>query len=144
MDRIEDCISFLVGKAAQRVTRRARDLLAPHGVTPVQYAVLKVLAGSEGLSGMEIGARLVMDSASVTGILDRLETAGLAERRADPKDRRAQRIVTTERAEGLIAALDAAMDQLNEEAAGMLGGQDKTVRRGLRALGEEKRWVHDV
>ena len=54
MDRIEDCISFIVGKTAQQVTRRARELLAPFGVTPVQYAVLKVVCDAEALSGVDI------------------------------------------------------------------------------------------
>ena len=33
VERIEDCASFLLGKAAQAASRRARELLAPHGVT---------------------------------------------------------------------------------------------------------------
>jgi hypothetical protein len=36
MDQIEDCISFIVGKAAQQVGRRAREKLEAHGVTPTQ------------------------------------------------------------------------------------------------------------
>ena len=47
MDRIEDCIAFIVGKAAQQVARRARDKLEPHGVTPTQYAALKVLSDAD-------------------------------------------------------------------------------------------------
>ena len=144
MDRIEDCISFMVGKAAQQVTRRARDLLAPFGVTPVQYAVLKVLSGTDGLSGREIGARMVLDSASVTGVIDRLEALGFAERRPDPNDRRAHRIVATARAAGLVETMDRAMDRLNAEAAAILGGQTGGVLRGLKALGDEGKWAGHV
>lgn len=144
MDRIEDCISFLIGKAAQQVTRRARELLAPFGVTPVQYAVLKTLSGTEGISGAEIGARMVLDSASVTGVVDRMESLGLVERRADPRDRRAQQIVATERAKDLVAPMDAAMDRLNAEAITVLGRKDRAFLQRLRQLGEEKRWKGHV
>lgn len=144
MDRIEDCISFMVGKAAQQVTRRARELLAPFGVTPVQYAVLKVLAGTEGMSGAEIGARMVLDGASVTGVVDRLEALGLLERRADPKDRRTLRIVATPRADDLMAAMDSAMDRLNAEAVAVLGRKDSEFFQRLRQLGDEKRWKGHV
>ena len=144
MDRIEDCISFMGGKAAQQVTRRARELLAPFGVTPVQYAVLKVLSGTDGMSGAEIGARMVLDGASVTGVVDRLEALGFLERRADPKDRRTLRIVTTRRADDLIAAMDSAMDRLNAEAVAVLGGKDSEFLQRLRQLGQEKRWKGHV
>ena len=141
---MEDCISFVVGKAAQQVTRRARELLGPFGVTPVQYAALKVLSGSEGMSGAEIGARMVLDSASITGVVDRLETLGLVKRRPDSKDRRVHRIVATPRAEELIGSLDSAMDQLNAEASAVLGGHDGDFFQRLRQLGDEKGWKRDV
>jgi MarR family transcriptional regulator, organic hydroperoxide resistance regulator len=43
MERIDECISFLAGKAAQAVSRLARERLEPFGITPVQYAVLQAL-----------------------------------------------------------------------------------------------------
>jgi len=144
LDRIEDCISFMVGKAAQQVTRRARELLAPFGVTPVQYAVLKVLSETDGMSGAEIGARMVLDAASVTGVVDRLEAQGLLERRPDPKDRRTRQIVATRRADDLIAAMDSAMDRLNAEAVAILGRKDSEFFQRLRQLGDEKRWKGHV
>ena len=136
MDRIEDCISFLVGKAAQQIARRARDKLAPHGVTPVQYAVLHALWEQEGRSGAEIGARLSIDSATATGVIDRLEAAGLLLRRADPEDRRVHRLFLTGRGRSLRAPLDAAMDGLNAEVwAGMGRAEAAALRASLRRLG---------
>ena len=144
MDRIEDCISFVVGKAAQQVTRRARELLAPFGVTPGQYAVLKVLADAEALSGAEIGKRMQLDSASVTGVLDRMESQGLAERRPDPKDRRAQLVAATAKARQLLPRLDKEMDRLNAEADAAMGGDRAQLQSSLRRLGTEANWSRDV
>jgi DNA-binding MarR family transcriptional regulator len=134
MDRIEDCISFLVGKAAQATTRRARELLAPHGVTPPQYAVLSVLWEEDGRTLTELAGRLVLDSATTTGLADRLEAAALVERRADAEDRRVSRLVLTRQGRGLRRSLDAAMDRLNAEAAELLGSDAARLRALLRRL----------
>ena len=144
MDHVEDCISFIIGKAAQQVTRRARQLLAPHGVTPVQYAVLKALSEADGASGAELGARLVLDSASVTGVADRLETLGLVERRADAEDRRIHRLFLTNSGAALREPMDTAMDRLNAEAAQVVGGQAEELKQALHDLGNRNEWSENV
>jgi DNA-binding MarR family transcriptional regulator len=136
MDRIESCISFLAGKAAQQITRRARERLAPYEVTPVQYAILRVLWERDGQSGAELSARLVIDSATITGLLDRLEGARLVERRPDGEDRRVNRVHLTARGRALRAPLDAEMDALNAEVAAELGDRAPALREMLRQLGQ--------
>jgi MarR family transcriptional regulator, organic hydroperoxide resistance regulator len=69
MERIEECISFLLGKAYQQVQQAAKGRLAPHGVTPVQYALLRVIWERDGQTGAELGERLQLDSATITGLL---------------------------------------------------------------------------
>lgn len=137
MDRLEDCISFLIGKAQQQVTKASREALAPHGVTPVQFAILKVLWERNGLNGAELCVRLVLDSATVTGLIDRMETAGLLERRADPGgDRRMSRVYLTRKGAQLEAPLDAAMDRVNKQFVSLLG-RDRAANlwRDLETLG---------
>jgi MarR family transcriptional regulator, organic hydroperoxide resistance regulator len=135
MDQIEDCISFIVGKAAQQVARRAREKLEPHGVTPTQYAVLKVLADADGQTGAELGARLGIDSATTTGVADRLAANGLLERRPDPQDRRLQRLFLTAKAQARQPSLDREMDQLNREVESELDADASRLRSRLRQLG---------
>ena len=77
MDQIEDCLSFYLGKAYQRVTQSAKQRLAPYGVTPVQYALLKVLWEHDHQSGAQLGERLQLDSATMTGLLDRALARGV-------------------------------------------------------------------
>jgi MarR family transcriptional regulator, organic hydroperoxide resistance regulator len=138
MDRIEDCIAFIVGKAAQQVARRARDKLEPHGVTPTQYAVLKVLADADGQTGAELGGRLGIDSATTTGVADRLAANGLLERRPDPQDRRLQRLFLTPEARSRQPALDREMDQLNREVESELDADASRLWSRLRQLGAGK------
>ena len=139
MDRVENCISFLVGKAAQQIARRAREKLSAWGVTPPQYAVLRVLWEQDGQPGAAIGARLAIDSATITGVIDRLEDTGLLERRADGGDRRVHRLFLTGRGRELQAPLDAAMDRLNAEIEAELGGQAPALWKSLRRLGEARK-----
>ena len=131
MDRIEDCLSFYLGKAYQRVTQSAKLRLSAYGVTPPQYALLKVLWEQDDQSGAELGERLVLDSATMTGLLDRLEHAGLVERRAHATDRRINRVVLTVRGRKLQVPLDREMDQLNQDFLGELPPESVKLLRNL-------------
>ncbi|QSQ18799.1 MarR family transcriptional regulator [Pyxidicoccus parkwayensis] len=139
MERIEDCINFLAGKAYQQLNQEAKRRLAEFGVTPPQYAVLKVLWQQDGQSGAAIGERLVLDSATVTGLIDRLSGAGLIERRADPEDRRVNRLYLTRSGRALQAPLDREMDEMNEKVFARLGLRDaQKLRELLAKLGQER------
>lgn len=136
MERIEECLSFLLGKAYQQVNQDAKRRLAPYGVTPVQYALLRVLWERDDRSGAAIGERLQLDSATITGVLDRLERAGLVARRADPRDRRVNRIVLTARGRAAQAGLDREMDALNAAWFGRLSAGDaERLRAALAEMG---------
>jgi MarR family transcriptional regulator, organic hydroperoxide resistance regulator len=100
----------------------------------VQYAVLQVLWERDGQSGAEIGSRLVLDSATITGVLDRLEKLGLVGRTADVGDRRVNRIVLTVQGQTRRAALQVAMDGLNANVVAHLGSEAPAVRELLRKL----------
>ena len=133
MDQIEDCLSFYLGKAYQRVTQSAKQRLAPYGVTPVQYALLKVLWEQDHQSGAELGERLQLDSATMTGLLDRLEQAGLIERKAHATDRRVNRVALTARGRDLQAPLDREMDQMNQDFLGEFPPEAAKLLRDLLA-----------
>src|SRR5258708_7393996 len=120
MEHIEHCISFLLGKAYQQVNQAAKRRLAPYGVTPVQYALLQVLWEQEGKpmaadnlgscqggqSGAELGERLQLDAATITGVLDRLEHAQLVERRPHATDRRVNSVFLTAKGRDLRTPLE--------------------------------------
>src|SRR6266849_6370632 len=133
MEQIEDCLSFYLGKAYQRVTQSAKQRLAPYGVTPVQYALLKVLWEHDQQSGAELGERLLLDSATMTGLLDRLEHAGLIERKAHATDRRVNRVVLTVRGRDLQTPLDREMDQMNQDFLGEFPPEAAKLLRDLLA-----------
>lgn len=139
MKSIDDCISFLSGKAAQAIFREARDALAPFGITPVQYAALQVLWESDGRTGAEIGARLVLDSATITGVLDRLEKLEMIERFPDDSDRRINRIHLTRKGKARRIPLQKAMNELNTRVNAHFGSESGPMRRMLRDLASYQR-----
>jgi DNA-binding MarR family transcriptional regulator len=143
MEHIEDCLSFYLGKASQRVTSVAKQRLAPYGVTPGQYALLKVLWERDGQSGAEIGERLLLDSATMTGLLDRLEHAGLIERKAHATDRRINQVVLTDRGRELQGPLDREMEQMNQDFLGVFSPENvMLLREMLTSLTEWKPQEH--
>lgn len=135
---LEDCVVFLIGKAHQRVYQISKAELQQHGVTPVQYALLRLLWEKDGQHGAELGERLRLDSATITGLLDRLTHSELVERRPDPRDRRMNRIYITEKGRTLEKKLKKEMEDINrmiladftQEEADML--KDMLSRLGLQ------------
>jgi DNA-binding MarR family transcriptional regulator len=134
MENIDDCISFLTAKAAQSVARVSRERLTPHGITPVQYAVLQVLWEKDGRNAAELCTRLAIDSATVTGVLDRLEKLELIQRRPDPTDRRVNRLYLTREARRRRALLQAVMDGVNGEVTRAFGAHAPQLWESLRRL----------
>jgi DNA-binding MarR family transcriptional regulator len=139
MNQLEDCISFLLGKAYQQVSQAARQQLAPYGVTPIQYAVLDLLWERDAQSSAELGGRLQLDSATMTGVLDRLGQTGLIERRSDSHDRRVNRVFLTPQAQALEEPLKRVADALNDEFFGRFDKKDADrLREMLIILGNVK------
>lgn len=93
--RLDDQICFALYGALQAMTRAYRPHLEPFGLTYPQYLVLLVLWERPGLSVKEIGARLVLDSGTLTPLLKRLEAAGYVRRARDKADERVVRIDVT-------------------------------------------------
>ena len=136
MQRLEDCLSFVLDKAAQTVARRLREHLAPHGVTPVQYAMLNLLWERDGQSAAELGTRLLLDSATLTGIIDRLQAAALVSRQPDPEDRRVNRVFLTGSARALYPTLDQEVDRVNQVFVAKLGKGSAAFSGQLRKIAE--------
>lgn len=71
------------------------DRLRAIGLSAAQCQVLTMLREREGMTQKEIGARLYVTKGNVSGLIDRLEVAGLVERRALPADKRSHALHLT-------------------------------------------------
>ena len=93
-----DCPYYLITRATRSVTAQLRKGLADRGagnVKPAYLGVLMSLWQADGLKANELARRAGLEPSTMTGLLDRMERDGLLERRADPHDRRANRIHLT-------------------------------------------------
>ncbi|MDO4724838.1 MAG: MarR family transcriptional regulator [Comamonadaceae bacterium] len=79
------------------IDRDCAARLAPHGLSEGRFVLLFLLDAAEGaaLAPNALAEQAGISRATVTGLLDGLERAGLIERQPDAHDRRALRIVLT-------------------------------------------------
>jgi MarR family transcriptional regulator, organic hydroperoxide resistance regulator len=90
-------LCFPLYAATRAVTRAYGALLAGTGLTYPQYLALLALWGADGpLTVGELGARLRLDSGTLTPLLKRLESAGHVTRSRDAADERRVRIAVTD------------------------------------------------
>ena len=82
-------LCFPLYSATRAVTRAYAELLAESGLTYPQYLTMLALWGAtDPLTVGELGARLQLDSGTLTPLLKRLEARGIVTRRRDPVDER--------------------------------------------------------
>ncbi len=77
-------------RTADLARRRITTVIEPHGLTPQQFNVLRILrgAGPDGLPTLEVANRMIEQAPGITRLLDRLEAKELIKRHRCPKDRR--------------------------------------------------------
>lgn len=77
---------------------------ARFGLSPVKFNALVQLhyAGDDGLPLSELGEKMLVTGANITGLVDRLERDGLVYRGNDLRDRRIVRAKVTPRAKDLL------------------------------------------
>ncbi|MBL8780634.1 MAG: MarR family transcriptional regulator [Alphaproteobacteria bacterium] len=108
-------ILYLLNDVARLIRTRADQRARTHGMTRAQWVILSRLERQPGLSQNEIAAIVEVEPITVARLVDRLESAGLVERRADPKDRRVWRLHLTPAAEPELRELKKHKAALREE-----------------------------
>jgi DNA-binding MarR family transcriptional regulator len=103
-----------------RVGRQMEQIFAKRGVSTAQFDVLMALQHGEGITQQELANRLLVTKGNVCGLIDRMETAGWVERRADPDDRRANRLYLTDEGRQRIAVTFPDHKTLVDETLGRL------------------------
>ena len=94
-------LCFALYSATHAITRTYRDALNKVGLTYTQYLVLLVLLEENRLSVGKIANKLKLDSATLTPLLKRIESAGLITRKRNMTDERIVELELTEKGFGL-------------------------------------------
>lgn len=113
-------LGFLISDAARLMRtvfdRRVRRL----ELTRAQWLVLARLHRRPGASQSELAEMMEVEKASAGRMVDRLERKGWVERRADPVDRRINRLYLTAEAEKISLRMRAVAEQMVDDALGDL------------------------
>ena len=109
---LENQFCFALYSASHAMTKTYKPMLDRLGLTYPQYLVMLVLWEQDAILVKDIGARLFLDSGTLTPLLKRLEGNGLLSRNRDPHDERQVRIVLTDEGRELRAQAEAIPEQV--------------------------------
>jgi MarR family transcriptional regulator, 2-MHQ and catechol-resistance regulon repressor len=133
---LEEAVLNIVRTNDQLQIRVAR-LFRQHGLTPSQYNILRILRGEgKPLPILEIASRTLTVVPGITGLIDRLEQAGMVNRLRCEKDRRVIYVALTDQGMTTLAALDQPLDDLHHQ---LLDHLSRTEVRELIQLLEKVR-----
>mgnify|MGYP000412476804 CR=1 FL=1 len=121
---LEYCINYALTRAQNIVHQIFKAELAPYGITPGQYGVLKCLWDENGQTVKQLAERLYLDSSTITGLLDRMEQKNLVKRLPSPHDRRALSVVLTEEGQKLEDPVNQAIEKANKRVLQSLSKED--------------------
>ncbi|MHA7135198.1 MarR family winged helix-turn-helix transcriptional regulator [Oerskovia turbata] len=120
-------LAALLREWSARVDSLAEDL--PDGTRC--YQVLSAVVHDTPPTQAALAALLGIDRTVMTYLIDKYVECDLVERQADPNDRRARRIVATDKGREVLADLDARVAAAEEDLLGGLGAADRATLRRL-------------
>jgi len=121
--------------------RVMQPYFARFGISGTQWGVLRHLQraeqkGTPGLRLTDLSERLLVRPPSVTGIVDRLERAGLVSRDGSPTDLRAKQVALTDKGRELVERVLAVHEDQMDTVMGSLTPEEQTdLHRLLDKLG---------
>lgn len=125
-------LCFQALSLASSIDHDCAALLAPHGLSEGRFVLLFLLdAASEGLAPNALAEQAGVTRATITGLLDGLESKALIERQADASDRRALRIRLTRKGKQVAKKV---FDQHGRWIAGLFGNLSAPERQQLATL----------
>jgi len=139
--RLDEQICFALYSASRALTARYRELLAPLGVTYPQYLVLLVLWETGAITVSALGARLLLDSGTLSPLLQRLEKARLIDRTRRSDDERSVQISLTMAGSALSGPAAAIPEQICA-ATGVDVEQIRSLQNQLTAIADHVRGSH--
>jgi len=95
--RLENQICFPLYAASREIIKKYTPYLRELDLTYTQYIALMVLWQEKEISVKELGAKLFLDSGTLTPVLKSLEEKGCVKRRRSPDDERVVLVAVTER-----------------------------------------------
>jgi DNA-binding MarR family transcriptional regulator len=114
-DDVPDCMVFLLAKAYQKAHAAFNSKLIPYSLTNLQHLVLEGLWYRQGMTAAELSKFLILDKATLSGVLERMARAGWIVKKPSRKDKRRLSIFTSPKADTLKQTLIKERKKANDE-----------------------------
>lgn len=126
---------YLLNVGQRRLNRWSQARTAAGGVTAAQAGLLFFLGKSDGALTSEAAAALDLKAPGMSGLVDRVERAGLVERHSDELDRRASRLWLTAAGRAALKRAKSGLAELNARMTeGFTESEIDVVARWLASL----------
>ncbi|ELP70096.1 MarR family winged helix-turn-helix transcriptional regulator [Streptomyces turgidiscabies] len=129
MDPLSLEVVDLIGAVVARYHEEYEEAATRHSLTGAQARLLSLLSLGP-LPMRQLARKLRCEPSNVTGIVDRLESRDLVERRPDPSDRRVKLAACTDEGRRVARSLRDSLDFAREPLAG-LSEEERELLRGL-------------
>ena len=100
--RLDQLPGHLFRRLHQLAVARFTVQMENLGLTPIQWSALLTTLQRPGLDQSTLSREIYIDTSTVAGVLDRLESRGLLRREASPEDRRLRLVYVTEKGQALL------------------------------------------
>jgi DNA-binding MarR family transcriptional regulator len=124
MEKHDNELTFVLHDVARLMHVRFDQHARTWGMTRAQCVILIKVRCRPGLSQSELATLMEVEPISVVRLIDRLEAAGMVERRPDPSDRRMHRLHLLPAAEPALAKIDAFRAAAAEKFRQGIPGED--------------------
>jgi len=101
-DRAPRSVGFLISQLGFFSSRRFTEALAPLGIDPRDFLLMRFVDASDGQSQQALAELLGIPPSRMVALVDHLEDMGLLERRPDPDDRRVRGLFLTRKGRSLL------------------------------------------
>lgn len=127
-------LGYLVRYAHRAFIKALAGGLEPHGILTAQWSLLRILWDIEGLTQVELAERMLVEKASLTGVLESMQRRGLIIRSRNAEDRRKINITLTAQGRRLKAELLPVATRINRKAARAMTERETAELRRLLAM----------
>jgi DNA-binding MarR family transcriptional regulator len=126
-----------VARVARLLRRAFDEELQSLPLTAPQLGLLNRLRTEDGLVQAELGRRMCIEAATLTGMLQRLESAGWVRRDSDERNRRLQRVWLTAQTRAAIPEITRIQERHRARAlAGLSAEQLASLEAALMRIEE--------
>jgi len=128
---LETLLGYNARRTALAVIAVFLRRMEPHGMRPVDFSVLSVVAHNPGVTSRQICSTLDILPPNLVGMIKGLHKRGLILRKAHPTDRRAQGLHLSAAGQRLYSEAQVTATALEQDVAGRLSAEELQTLIGL-------------